>query len=658
MKHHSNRYLLLLTTLLLCLMQACAPLPPLDSSDNSSGLTKQAKFSDQHLNLVVNDLITAMVQVYELGPLTTTVQVSEPRGSYGRKLVEALIGAGYGIQYVTADQGDFYLSYQNRTIQSDSRDIRDFTVRVGDIELQREYDVIAGNVVPTSVIFIRGSSSFNDMILNTGLFLQQSGEFEFLSGAEFTLSDASVRTTSLERIENTADVDGGDDDETSEMQPHSVLGARDWVLNTISDSLLEKKKQYPPLRKAQLTLSDDTLVLGRNNKNIIKALLDQFDHERDALFISACPFGDDSQEHADQHVTRIKEELILYKVAASRIVEEGCDKSEYPDGKVTSEHSVIMAQRRLVGNLAALNNTPTTLERYPSRALQLTVPHEVGGSTDIQARIITMLAAQEDTLGQSIVAENRPGESGRKGWTWFVEVATESGYDMSTYNIPDFIAQSIEYSAQYNIDTLEPIVNWGADPVVLAVPSNSRFRDIREFLSYAKGNPGQLSVSGGGEFISHHIALLQLQKATSLSLNYVPGENTEDALNQVLDGSVMSGFTDLSSAIRMADKLRILAIADIKRSPALRRVPTFLEMGIDIDDASVNYRGLMVPKGTPPEIIETLSEAALRMISHSTVAQRMREAGAPLKIMGREQTQRFWEEKQKTLSRFFKATDL
>jgi len=188
------------------------------------------------------------------------------------------------------------------------------------------------------------------------------------------------------------------------------------------------------------------------------------------------------------------------------------------------------------------------------------------------------------------------------------------------------------------------------------VRADSDFKTVRNFLSYAKANPGQLSVSGGGEYVSHHIALLQLQKATSLKLNYKSGEDTEDALQQVIDGVVLAGFTDMSSAIRGGDQLRMLAIADIKRNPAARGVPTFVEMGIDVDDTSVNYRGLMVPKGTSEKVLENLSDAALRMIKHPTVAQRMREAGAPLKIMGRQQTLRFWEEKQKTLSRFLKDT--
>jgi len=627
--------------LILCLLQSCAPLNQSGFTEAGSSRTganpRQVKFADKHLDLIVTDLVTAMVQVYELVPLTTTLQVSEPRGTYGRKLVAALEKAGYGIQRVSADQGDFYLSYQNRTIQSDSRDVRDFTVRVGDIEIHREYDIVGGRVIPVSVVYVSGSSSYSDMVLNTNLFLQQGGKFEFVSGAEFRLSDASVKATPIEKVNHSGSEDTDSFAENSSAT-RSIMSARDLD---------------PPLRRATLIFENDALTIGRRNKEIIRSLLNEFNSAEDALFVSACPYGDEPQEHADEHVTRLKEELILNNVPASRIAEEGCVLSEYPQGKPTEEHTVIVTQRRLVGNLDAMDNTPSTQELFPDRPLALTVPHNVGSTTDFQARLVTMMAAQEDVLGQSILTINKPGSGGKEGWTWFAEAATDSGYDLATYNIPDFIAQSIKHSTQYNIDSLEPIANWGADPVVLVVPRDSRFRNVKNFLSFAKANAGQLSVSGGGEFVSHHIALMQLEKAASLKLDYQPDDNSDQAIQSVIEGSVLAGFTDMSDAIRHLDELRILAIADLKRNPAISSVPTFAELGVDVDDTSVNYRGLMVPVGTPTKVIETLADAALRMFDHPRVLQTMNEAGAPLKVMTREETKLFWQEKQKTLDRFF-----
>lgn len=640
------------------LQQACVAANTPDSTANLAGrdnpATSEMRFSDKHLDLVITDLVTALVQVHELTPLTTTLQVSNPRGNYGKKLVKVLDKAGYGIQWVSADQGDNYLSYQNRTIQSDSRDIRDFTIKVGDIEVRREYQVKNGRVAPVSIVYVSGSSSFTNILLNSDLFLQQGGKFDFPSGAEFSLIDESIRTTDVEKV-----INDGSTEVTSVSQDEalrSVLSARDLVLNSVSDSLLQNKDTYPPLRKALLKFIDGALVLGQTNKEIVQQMLRDFDPEADAFFISACPFGDQPQTHADRHVTRLKEELVLNQVMPTRVVEEGCALEEYPDGKVDTPHTAVLTQRRLIGNLDAMKNTPTTYESFPNRPLALTVPYSLGGSTDFQARVITMMAAEEDVLGQSILTINKPGTAGRDGWSWFMETAGNTGYDLATYSVPDFIAQSIKHSTQYNIDSLEPIANWGADPVVLVVAGNSEFKFVEDLLRFVEANPRRLSVSGGGEFISHHIALMQLEKAGNFSMLYRPATSTDEALKQVLTGNVMAGFTDMSAAIRQNNGVRILAVADIKRNAAIPSVPTFAELGFDVDDSSVNYRGLMVPKGTPAPVVDALSEAALRMIKHPTVAQRMKEAGAPLQIMDRKETLEFWKRKQSALTRFFKDT--
>ncbi len=122
------------------------------------------------------------------------------------------------------------------------------------------------------------------------------------------------------------------------------------------------------------------------------------------------------------------------------------------------------------------------------------------------------------------------------------------------------------------------------------------------------------------------------------------------ALTSVIGGQVQAGLNNLSDAYRSRERLKILAVADIERdSQFMPDVPTFMEEGLEIGDASVNYRGFMVPQGTPSEVIEVLSETLPAMFRDDDVGARMREAGASMRVMGPLEVQALWQRHQSTL---------
>ena len=136
-------------------------------------------------------------------------------------------------------------------------------------------------------------------------------------------------------------------------------------------------------------------------------------------------------------------------------------------------------------------------------------------------------------------------------------------------------------------------------------------------MKYAKENPGKLTVNGAGKFVGHHIAFLQLAKATGAKMTYVPHpKGGAGALKDVMGGQVKAGFNNLSDAFRSKGKLKILAIADVNRHDFLPDVKTLKEQGIDVDDSSVNFRGFMAPKGTSPEVIAFLAERVPEMFKN------------------------------------------
>ncbi|MEP4194843.1 MAG: tripartite tricarboxylate transporter substrate binding protein [Aliishimia sp.] len=289
---------------------------------------------------------------------------------------------------------------------------------------------------------------------------------------------------------------------------------------------------------------------------------------------------------------------------------------------------------------------------YPERPIMLMVSYGAGGATDFQARIVTMTAGNEDALNMPIAILNKAGAGGRVGWNWMATQVEADGYTLGAYNVPHFIAQSIEGGVEYSTDSFEPIANWGADPAVFVVGADSEFNSMADVISYATENPGGLTFSGAGLFVGHHIAALQLEKAAGVKLAYIPNNaGGAGAMRAVIAGEVLGGVNNLSDAFRAreAGTVKILGVFDLERNSFMEDVPTMKEQGYDIDNASVNFRGVMVPAGTDQAVIDHLAAIVPGMFENSRVASRMAAGGSPMHVMNREEVQEMWAARQKTL---------
>ena len=305
-----------------------------------------------------------------------------------------------------------------------------------------------------------------------------------------------------------------------------------------------------------------------------------------------------------------------------------------------------------LGAMAFVGAATTAQAEYPDRPILMMVSYGAGGATDFQARIVTMTAGNEDALGMPIAIINKPGAGGRVGWNWFATEADADGYTLAAYNIPHFIAQSVKGGVQYSRDSFEPIANWGADPAVFVVAKDSPFNSMADVVAYAKENPGKLTFSGAGLFVGHHIAALQIEKAAGVKMQYVPTKGGgAAAMKAVIAGDVLGGVNNLSDAFRAreAGNVKILGVADLERNDFLPDVPTMAEQGLDVDNASVNFRGVMVPKGTPQEVIDKLAATVPEMFKNKRVAKRMKAGGSPMHIMTRDEVLAMWAKREETL---------
>ncbi|MDT8379442.1 MAG: tripartite tricarboxylate transporter substrate binding protein [Desulfotignum sp.] len=297
----------------------------------------------------------------------------------------------------------------------------------------------------------------------------------------------------------------------------------------------------------------------------------------------------------------------------------------------------ILCSLAVAGIFCLIFVQPVIAAEWPNRPVSMVVSYSPGGATDFQARIISMLAGDEKYLGQPIVIINKPGAGGQVGWNWIVESGSKDGYTMTAYNVPHFIAQSIVYDTKYNIDSFEPVANWGADPAVFIVPEDSPFDTLADVVEYAKTNPGKITVTGAGMFVGHHIAFLQMSKACGIKMTYIPEPGGVNAMQSVVSKKVKAGFNNLSDAFRNQDRIKILGIADMTRHEYLPDVPTFKESGYDVDDSSVNFRGIAFPKGVPKTIIDKTAEIFPEMFENKRIVSKMKQSGSPQKTMTRDE---------------------
>lgn len=303
----------------------------------------------------------------------------------------------------------------------------------------------------------------------------------------------------------------------------------------------------------------------------------------------------------------------------------------------------------LILALAGMVISPAIAEDYPTKPVSMIVVYSPGGATDFQARIVTMLAGDEEFLGQPIVIINKPGAGGQVGWNWFVQKGSKDGYTLTAYNVPHFIAQSIMFPTKYDISKFEPVANWGADPAVLIVPKDSEFNSVKDLVEYAKKNPKKVTMTGAGLYVGHHIAFLQFSKAAGAKFTYVPEKGGVPAMQSVVAGKVKAGFNNLSDAFRNKDRIKILAIADLERHEFLPDVKTFKEMGYDVDDSSVNFRGVALPKGAPKEAIEKCSKVFPEMFKAEKTIKKMKASGSPVRVLDRDTVIKMFQEREKYL---------
>ncbi len=252
---------------------------------------------------------------------------------------------------------------------------------------------------------------------------------------------------------------------------------------------------------------------------------------------------------------------------------------------------------------------------WPSKPITIVVPFPAGGGTDAFAR---PLAAQlTKQMGKQIVIDNRGGAGGTLG-AGIAAKAAPDGYTFFMGGAHHAIAPTMYQKLDYDIEkSFIPVMLLATPPQVVVINAQKiPVTDLKGLIEYAKKNPAKLNYGSAGNGSSHHLAGELFKMQTKTFITHIPYRGAGPALSDLIAGQVEMMFDGLGSSSQhiKAGKIKALAVAANKRSPAFPDVPTAAEAGVPGYVVSTWY-GLWAPKGTPKEVVDKMTAEVTKALN-------------------------------------------
>lgn len=290
---------------------------------------------------------------------------------------------------------------------------------------------------------------------------------------------------------------------------------------------------------------------------------------------------------------------------------------------------------------ALLAGTQALAQACPDKNLMYWQAFPPGGESDLSARhqqvVLKKRCAAIDTIIQY-----KAGAGGALMWGQMNQLPGD-GVNVVGVNLPHIVFQPLEGQVQYKTSDITPVFWFHYTPDILVVPESSAIKSFADFVRAAKAQPGKLSLGGSGLNSANHAAHERLNAAFGVQTNYIPYKGTGDMATAVLGAQIDGAMTYTPFAIANKARLRALAVAMDKRHPLLPDVPTFKELGVDWVDGA--YRGIGVPRGTPPEARKRISDLWRALNNDAEMKDLAAKAGFELINVGVEEMDGFMRDK-------------
>jgi tripartite-type tricarboxylate transporter receptor subunit TctC len=304
----------------------------------------------------------------------------------------------------------------------------------------------------------------------------------------------------------------------------------------------------------------------------------------------------------------------------------------------------LVAIGTMLGLAASASLLATDGAAYPTKPITLVVPFPPGGGTDTIGRPLASVAHQH--LGQPMVVINKAGGGGAVG-SQFVANAKPDGYTVlhainTVTEIPQ-IDELLGRPISFKKEQLIPIGQVAVSPFAVMVNAESRWKTFKDFVEEARQKPDEFQYASAGVYSTTHIMWELILKATNLRVRHLPTTGGGPIMMAVLGKHV-----DISHCVMPAvcapqleaKKIRLLAVTTDKRLPNYPDVPTLKELGYDVTHAI--WHALMVPAGTPPDVVAKLRQGLKGMAEDEAFKALMTKLGERIQYMSGEDFEKFW----------------
>ena len=278
---------------------------------------------------------------------------------------------------------------------------------------------------------------------------------------------------------------------------------------------------------------------------------------------------------------------------------------------------------------------------YPDKPIKIIIGFPAGGPLDAHMRLL--IEKLQSSLGQTVIVDYKSGAGGTVG-AQFVAQAPADGYTLLLANTGTMVINPAIYTkSQYDtLKEFQPVARTAQQPLALIVNKDVAANSLKELITYAKANPGKLNYGSAGNGGISHLVPEMLKSETGIFMVHIPFKGSAPAFTDLIAGHVqfMAESVPQAAIYAKQGKVKALAVTSAKRNPALPNTPTVIETGIANLEV-VGFYGILAPKGTPPEVVNKLSQAFKETLESPEIQKKMIDQGADPAYLNADQFTKF-----------------
>lgn len=292
---------------------------------------------------------------------------------------------------------------------------------------------------------------------------------------------------------------------------------------------------------------------------------------------------------------------------------------------------------------------------FPERPVQIIVPWSAGGATDVLFRAIGSVFPKYAN-GQPLVVNNIPGGGAVPGTMEFLR-AKPDGYTLLSLAAPIIIKSHMSV-VQFDVNSFEPVILVVNDPCYILVRSDSPWKNLKDYVDYARKNPEKVTIGNGGAGGGTHLAALAFEDFAKIKITHVPFEGGGPAVTALVGGHIDSYMGAAPEGLPNVDsgQLRILGVFGTKRLDKYPDVPTAREQGFNFKFGM--WRGVAVPKGTSKEIVNRLHSILYKCMNDPEFQKKAKELSLTLEYRGPASFAKFIKDQDKAYEILIKSKKL